>query len=587
MTAVAVDDSMLAELFAVSKTPLCILGAQGRVIRTNESFAELTGIHDGSEPGLLRERMTPCGVGALVRAYSGVPTHIGPQSTHPSDSTKVWTADATTHLTVAGTVVLLSADAFDPARVETEIELHRGDEDGHHRLLEQKAIVEVGRHASEQRRASVFDGFHDPIAVLEAVRDADGRVVDWTCREANRALLSLVGFRHGPLVGKSLKALFPEVAARTMAFLECGDEHRAHEATFAERDYSIRLSRVKTAEVVVTGRDVTQLTRVEHALRPGTESFEPTTNTVPGALYDYAIDAAGVGSFVSMSPEATDIFETPVAKLLADSNGILGLVFAEDIPAHHRDQGHSRDPSRREVEICIVTPSGAKKRVRFTWSESSSTADGTVRGSGSILDVTDMPIGNAPRRGSRIELGALGAEPRLAPPGKTHDEALPNPYEHARKTHSIDEDHHPERVDCRTGSELPPALVLPNPRRGRVLILDDEVLIGQGLKRALKSEHDVLTLTDARDALRRIRDGERFDVILCDLMMPDLTGMDLHRALLVVDADQASRMVFLSGGAFTPCAKAFLADGTITHLEKPCDLTSLRALIRHRVGRPL
>ena len=82
-------------------------------------------------------------------------------------------------------------------------------------------------------------------------------MVDWTYREANRALLALVGFRHAALVGKSLEALFPEIAARTMAFLECGDEYLAHEATFAESHYSIRVSRVKTAEVLVTGRDVT------------------------------------------------------------------------------------------------------------------------------------------------------------------------------------------------------------------------------------------------------------------------------------------------------------------------------------------
>ena len=99
-------------------------------------------------------------------------------------------------------------------------------------------------------------------------------------------------------------------------------------------------------------------------------------------------------------------------------------------------------------------------------------------------------------------------------PLKSHDEDLPTPDD--RHTRTIHENLHPGLADCRIGSELPPALVLSNPRRGRVLIVDDEILIDHGLRRALKREHDVLTLTDAREATRRIRDGERFDVILCD-----------------------------------------------------------------------
>src|SRR5262249_31119297 len=66
-------------------------------------------------------------------------------------------------------------------------------------------------------------------------------------------------------------------------------------------------------------------------------------------------------------------------------------------------------------------------------------------------------------------------------------------------------------------------------RRGRVLVVDDEPLIGSGLRMAL-AEHDVVTTTNPAEALAWIHDGRRFDVILCDLMMPVMSGMDLYEA---------------------------------------------------------
>jgi signal transduction histidine kinase len=69
-------------------------------------------------------------------------------------------------------------------------------------------------------------------------------------------------------------------------------------------------------------------------------------------------------------------------------------------------------------------------------------------------------------------------------------------------------------------------------RRGRILVVDDEPAIAKAVQRTLSREHEVVVLESAVTALERIRAGERFDVILCDLMMPQMTGMDLHAALL-------------------------------------------------------
>lgn len=78
--------------------------------------------------------------------------------------------------------------------------------------------------------------------------------------------------------------------------------------------------------------------------------------------------------------------------------------------------------------------------------------------------------------------------------------------------------------------------------------------------------------------------GERFDVILCDLMMPRMTGMELHAQLAALAPRQAERMVLLTGGAFTAAASEFLPRVPNARVDKPFDLVSLRALVRGLVS---
>jgi signal transduction histidine kinase len=117
-------------------------------------------------------------------------------------------------------------------------------------------------------------------------------------------------------------------------------------------------------------------------------------------------------------------------------------------------------------------------------------------------------------------------------------------------------------------------------RRGRVLVVDDEPAIGAAIRRVLAPEHDVAVLASAREALESIAGGEHFDVVLCDLMMPQMTGMDLHAELTKVAPDQAQRMVLLTGGTFTAAASQFLDRVPNPRVEKPFDAASLRALVR-------
>ncbi len=118
-------------------------------------------------------------------------------------------------------------------------------------------------------------------------------------------------------------------------------------------------------------------------------------------------------------------------------------------------------------------------------------------------------------------------------------------------------------------------------RGARLLVVDDEPMILGALRRSLGGDYNVTCVGDGRRALERLRAGERFDVILCDLMMPELTGMDLYAELERIAPDQAGRMVFVSGGAFTPRAREFLERVPNARVEKPIDFQNLRLLLRN------
>lgn len=112
-----------------------------------------------------------------------------------------------------------------------------------------------------------------------------------------------------------------------------------------------------------------------------------------------------------------------------------------------------------------------------------------------------------------------------------------------------------------------------------VLVIDDEPAIGRILNKVLAG-HAVTTVTAARDALALLEDGRRYDVILCDLMMPEMSGMDFHCELDRRFPDLARRVVFISGGAFTPAAHAYLDRVPNERLAKPFQPQQIRALVR-------
>lgn len=116
----------------------------------------------------------------------------------------------------------------------------------------------------------------------------------------------------------------------------------------------------------------------------------------------------------------------------------------------------------------------------------------------------------------------------------------------------------------------------------RILIVDDDQSLLRALARRLR-DHDVVALDDARVAVTRIDEGERFDFILSDLHMPHLDGMGFHRAVAEIDPAQAGVMAFMSGGARVKDLQ-FLHERSLNMLAKPFDLGELRALLDARAS---
>lgn len=123
----------------------------------------------------------------------------------------------------------------------------------------------------------------------------------------------------------------------------------------------------------------------------------------------------------------------------------------------------------------------------------------------------------------------------------------------------------------------------PSPRRPRVLVVDDEELIGQLLTVGLSAVADVLALTSGRAAQEHLRSGSQVDLILCDLMMPDVTGADLYAWIEEHRPELRTRIVFMTGGAFTDRDRRFLDARSDAHLSKPFRLDDVRKLVRTAV----
>ena len=113
-----------------------------------------------------------------------------------------------------------------------------------------------------------------------------------------------------------------------------------------------------------------------------------------------------------------------------------------------------------------------------------------------------------------------------------------------------------------------------------ILVVDDDPIVTRMLSRVLSS-HIVQVANSGLGALERLRQHS-FDLILCDLTMPGMSGIELYQQIRASSEAVANRVVFMTGGAYTSEGHEFLARLPNSWLEKPFDLSALKAVARAR-----
>jgi PAS domain S-box-containing protein len=114
--------------------------------------------------------------------------------------------------------------------------------------------------------------------------------------------------------------------------------------------------------------------------------------------------------------------------------------------------------------------------------------------------------------------------------------------------------------------------------RGRILVVDDEAGIRAAMVRILRG-HDVVQAVSGGEAQKILEADQAFDLILCDMMMPVMSGVDLHEWLLTTHPELAKQIVFITGGAFTPKAREHLSKVSNIRIEKPFDVANFKNIV--------
>ncbi|WP_223646752.1 ATP-binding protein [Corallococcus sp. EGB] len=108
----------------------------------------------------------------------------------------------------------------------------------------------------------------------------------------------------------------------------------------------------------------------------------------------------------------------------------------------------------------------------------------------------------------------------------------------------------------------------------KLLLIDDEPAVGSAVSRLLRNLYEVHVTQDAREALKRLSHGEKYDAILCDLMMPGMSGMDFLVELERLAPELAPRTGLMTGGV-NPQAREFVGRRARELLEKPFERDQL------------
>ncbi len=120
--------------------------------------------------------------------------------------------------------------------------------------------------------------------------------------------------------------------------------------------------------------------------------------------------------------------------------------------------------------------------------------------------------------------------------------------------------------------------------KARILVVDDEKMIRDLVKRVLAGEgYEVDTVDNARDALKKI-EGKRYNLVLIDIKMPGMDGIELYRRIQKIAKSLAKRVVFITGDMLGAGTEKFLSETKVAHIDKPFDAEQLRREVKRALS---
>lgn len=121
--------------------------------------------------------------------------------------------------------------------------------------------------------------------------------------------------------------------------------------------------------------------------------------------------------------------------------------------------------------------------------------------------------------------------------------------------------------------------------RAKILVVDDEPVIRQFLEQALTQEgHKVETVDSSSAALERLN-CERYNLILLDIKMAGMSGIELYSHMKKIAPSLQRRVVFITGDTMTPATRNFLDRSKARYISKPIDFVKLKNEINHILTR--
>nr|HEX4315176.1 response regulator [Kofleriaceae bacterium] len=140
-------------------------------------------------------------------------------------------------------------------------------------------------------------------------------------------------------------------------------------------------------------------------------------------------------------------------------------------------------------------------------------------------------------------------------------------------------------TDAKAAAPSVPAQIAA-PRRLNILFVDDERTILRGYTRRFSRDNDVVAAASGAEALQVLASRRDFDLVICDLSMPDTNGMDVYTWVAEHAPGLASKFVFATGGATQGDLEAFLRSVPNEVLEKPFELQAIQVLVERVRAKP-